>query len=184
MNRVGKFKEDYGNQLQVSGFHFELLLIDDWTSSLQLNINGASGEALIALNLQSLDFLYRSLEALYSSVFLPVASNVPLYVKVWFQNRRTKHKRMQQEEKGGGCGSGDDQKNPNESGHTSEDEDICDEIDDEDDEVIDMDDCDQIEYQRQLIEHHQQQQDQQLKADDAHKSLMPYYFQPLISIIL
>ncbi|XP_023309188.2 muscle segmentation homeobox [Lucilia cuprina] len=93
-------------------------------------------------------------------------------VKVWFQNRRTKHKRMQQEgdsdsksQKGSQSG---DNEGKNDSSQTSfEDQDDLDmadgEVDDEEeDEVIDMDDYDDhemdAEERKRMTEHFQEMQ--------------------------
>ncbi|XP_043946860.1 homeotic protein empty spiracles [Drosophila biarmipes] len=116
-------------------------------------------------------------------------------VKVWFQNRRTKHKRMQQEggdgsdtksnkgssSGGGGGGDGEDDGKHDGSQHSYEDaedpEDDEEIEEDDEDEVIDMDDygseMDAEEHQRlreqfqQQLAQHQQQFLQQNPADAA-----------------
>ncbi|XP_011212607.2 homeotic protein empty spiracles [Bactrocera dorsalis] len=99
-------------------------------------------------------------------------------VKVWFQNRRTKHKRMQQEgdsdsKSQKGSQAGDNDANKNDSSQNSfedqEEDDEEDLIEEDEDEVIDMDDygseMDAEEHQRlreqfqqQLQQHHEQLQ--------------------------
>ncbi|XP_011185993.1 homeotic protein empty spiracles [Zeugodacus cucurbitae] len=116
-------------------------------------------------------------------------------VKVWFQNRRTKHKRMQQEgdsdsKSQKGSQSGDNDANKNDSSQNSfedqEEDDDDDLIEEDEDEVIDMDDygseMDAEEHQRlreqfqqQLQQHHeqlqhiQQQQQQQGPVQQLHR---------------
>ncbi|XP_050091369.1 homeotic protein empty spiracles-like [Anopheles aquasalis] len=93
-------------------------------------------------------------------------------VKVWFQNRRTKHKRMQQEEDAksgdtGGSGA-DGRRTPDSATGNYEDEQNEDEDDDDEDELIDMemddDGCgseDEQQQQQQQQQHHHHQQQQQ-----------------------
>ncbi|XP_073818131.1 empty spiracles homeobox protein E5 [Musca autumnalis] len=104
-------------------------------------------------------------------------------VKVWFQNRRTKHKRMQQEgdsdtKSQKGSQSGDNEGSKNDGSQTSfEDQDDLDmadgdDIDEDEDEVIDMDDYDDHEHElmdaeerkRMMSEHFQEMQQRHFAA--------------------
>ncbi|XP_017486549.1 PREDICTED: homeotic protein empty spiracles-like, partial [Rhagoletis zephyria] len=109
-------------------------------------------------------------------------------VKVWFQNRRTKHKRMQQEgdsdsKSQKGSQAGDMEASKNDSSQNSfddQEEDDEDELIEEDeDEVIDMDDygseMDAEEHQRlreqfqqQLQQHHEQLQQHMQQQQQQH----------------
>ncbi|KAI9579176.1 hypothetical protein GQX74_014793 [Glossina fuscipes] len=90
-------------------------------------------------------------------------------VKVWFQNRRTKHKRMQQESDSDtksqkGSTSGDNETNKYDGSQTSfeDQDDLDDDAEEMEDEVIDMDDYDEhgdelsAEERQRLNEHMQE----------------------------